>query len=56
MNSCKARRYSDQMICDRCSLQWDINDIDPPKCLTNKERATEAIKGIRKMLAKKCKK
>lgn len=29
---CKAIQYSDQMVCDRCQLKWDVNDIDPPKC------------------------
>lgn len=30
---CKARQYSDQMICGRCALAWDMNDPDPPECL-----------------------
>ena len=29
---CEARQYSDQMCCDRCGLQWDVNDPDPPRC------------------------
>lgn len=29
---CEARQYSDQMLCDRCGLQWDVNDPDPPCC------------------------
>lgn len=32
--TCKARRYSDQMICYTCGLQWDINDPEPPACET----------------------
>lgn len=28
---CKARQYSDQMMC-ACGLAWDVNDIDPPEC------------------------
>lgn len=33
MNSnCKARQYSDQMICGTCGLAWDVNDPEPPKC------------------------
>ena len=32
MGNCKARRYSDQMQCDQCGLQWDVNDPDPPEC------------------------
>jgi hypothetical protein len=29
---CKAVRYSDQMCCGKCGLQWDVNDPDPPFC------------------------
>lgn len=29
---CKARRYSDEMICHHCSLRWDVSDMDPPHC------------------------
>lgn len=29
---CKARQYSDQMVCSECELYWDINDEDPPTC------------------------
>lgn len=32
---CHARQYSDQMHCGRCGLQWDVNDPDPPACLTD---------------------
>jgi len=28
---CKARQYSDQMLCE-CGLAWDVNDPDPPEC------------------------
>lgn len=31
MASCKARQYSDQMMCE-CGLQWDMNDPEPPEC------------------------
>jgi hypothetical protein len=30
--SCETQQYSDQMICRRCALTWDINDPEPPKC------------------------
>lgn len=30
--TCKARQHSDQMVCDRCNLCWDMNDPDPPEC------------------------
>lgn len=29
---CDARQYSDQMLCDTCGLQWDVNDPEPPEC------------------------
>lgn len=38
MSNCKARRYSDQMMCE-CGLAWDMNDPEPPAC-----RAERAVK------------
>lgn len=29
---CCAYQVSDQMICDRCQLLWDVNDPQPPSC------------------------
>lgn len=29
--TCKARQYSDQMMC-QCGLAWDVNDPEPPAC------------------------
>jgi len=29
---CDAKQYSDQMHCATCSMQWDVNDEDPPAC------------------------
>lgn len=29
---CQARQYSDQMVCAKCDLAWDVNDPEPPKC------------------------
>ena len=31
-NPCEAYQASDQMICARCRLSWDVNDLDPPVC------------------------
>lgn len=28
---CRARQYSDQMVCE-CGAVWDVNDRFPPKC------------------------
>ena len=33
LKDCKARQYSDQMLCCKCGLQWDVNDPEPPKCV-----------------------
>lgn len=41
--SCEARQYSDQMHCKRCDLTWDMNDYDPPECLTPKEIGQRTI-------------
>lgn len=32
-NDCLARQYSDQMVCHKCGLVWDMNDPEPPECL-----------------------
>lgn len=32
MSDCKARRINDQMFCDGCGVQWDLDDTDPPVC------------------------
>lgn len=32
MNPCYAQQFSDQMICHKCGLIWDMNDPDPPEC------------------------
>ena len=37
MNKCEARQYSDQKVCDRCGLCWDMNDPDLPECLSVRE-------------------
>lgn len=29
---CEAKQRSDQMVCDRCALAWDMNDPAPPVC------------------------
>lgn len=29
---CEARQYSDQMVCEKCGLTWDMNDSFPPEC------------------------
>ena len=41
---CKARQYSDTMICGPCGLQWDVNDIDPPQCQPKNKPKVEHYK------------
>jgi hypothetical protein len=31
--NCPARQHSDQMVCDRRGLVWEVNDPEPPECL-----------------------
>lgn len=38
LSNCQARQYSDQMQCGRCGLAWDVNDPDPPGCMTRSRR------------------
>lgn len=35
-HGCMAYQASDQMICHKCNLVWDINDPDPPECVSAK--------------------
>lgn len=41
---CQAVQYSDQKVCNRCGFTWDMNDPEPPECLTKRQlgRATIA--------------
>ena len=29
---CEAVQYSDQMVCKKCDIAWDMNDPEPPRC------------------------
>lgn len=40
MNSCKAYRENDMMVCGQCGLQWSIGDSDRPDC---KPGATKSL-------------
>lgn len=40
-NGCKAKRYSDQMMCGKCGLVWDANDPEPPVCRSNNQLKVE---------------
>lgn len=49
---CEAIQQSDQKCCPRCQLVWDMNDPEPPECLTdeqiNQQVAREAVRSIRR--------
>ena len=55
MGDCKARRYSDQMICGRCGLTWDVNDPEPPKCLSREEFGQKKCSELRDVINKNSK-
>ena len=48
--SCEARQYSDQKVCHRCGLVWDMNDPEPPACLTSSEVGRRALDELRALL------
>lgn len=44
---CEARQMSCQKRCERCDLVWDMNDPDPPPCLTAKQIGKAALAELR---------
>ncbi len=44
---CKASRCNEQFHCGRCGLQWDIDDTDPPKCMTVKEYNAKRMRELK---------
>lgn len=51
---CQARQYSDQMICGKCGLAWDVNDPEPPECHSKVSSSTQTlrdgfVKGIQQL-------
>lgn len=47
---CEAIQCSDQKVCNRCGLIWDMNDLDPPKCLTKLEYQQKKLADLREKL------
>ena len=47
---CQAVQQSDQKVCNRCGLVWDMNDPDRPACLTNQQIGRAAIANARAAL------
>lgn len=43
---CEARQHSDQKVCTRCNLMWDMNDDDPPPCKNNHDIELEKIQEL----------
>lgn len=52
----KARQYGDQMQCHVCGKAWDVNDPEPPECITESElkkaRGLEQCKKLRRKLSR----
>lgn len=48
--NCHKRRQGDQIVCRRCGHQWDVQDKDPPKCLTSREIGNKALAQIRQTI------
>ncbi len=44
VNNCQAVQHSDQKVCTRCGLCWDMNDPDPPQCKTAHDLAMDAMR------------
>ncbi|AUR86159.1 hypothetical protein NVP1083O_13 [Vibrio phage 1.083.O._10N.286.52.B9] len=43
----QVRQYSDQMHCSFCNRQWDVNDIDPPECMSGHDKFLEMRERLR---------
>ena len=41
MNHLNVRWYSDQCYCSHCGKTWDVNDIDPPACMSGHDKFLE---------------
>ncbi len=46
-DDCKAYKELDEMTCPRCGFRWDVNDDDPPDCLTKKQHSLKMIRELR---------
>ncbi len=46
---CEARQQSDQKCCNRCGLLWDMNDPEPPECLTERQVSNAALANLREV-------
>lgn len=43
---CQARQYGDEMQCGRCKFLWDMDNKNPPRCLTAAEFRNDPLKPI----------
>ena len=54
MDNHRTRRYGDTIECYKCGKQWDVDDPDPPSCISDREFkkqvAERNIRKIKKML------
>ena len=51
----KLRRINDQVFCEECGRQWDLDDVDQSvtSCQRESQAAREAVESMRKMFCKK---
>lgn len=53
--TCESFQSSDQKVCHRCKLSWDMNDPFPPSCLTDEEVsrmiARQTLDGLYELLS-----
>ncbi len=54
MQNCKAKQYSDQVVCKECDLTWDMNDPCPPNCAPNRLERLEEENPIQDWVCKCC--
>lgn len=50
----KLRRINDQVFCEECGRQWDLDDVDQKvtSCQRESRAGREAVESMRKMFRK----
>lgn len=49
MRHLHARQYSDQMYCSHCGKTWDVDDIEPPACMSGYDKFIEMRNELRRI-------
>jgi len=55
LKMCQAYTVGQDKFCDRCGFVWDMNDPEPPVCVTDKERKCDSCGSKKLTAAGKCK-